>query len=77
MREALYDVATGSAQAMPDHDGDRIIVVPTRRLRPVGTARADRRARHGTSSTRDLMVQVMEPVSRLRSLLSRGCYVLL
>ena len=36
MREALYDVATGSAQAMPDHDGDRIIVVPTRRLRPVG-----------------------------------------
>ena len=37
MREALYDVATGSAQAMPHHDGDRIIVVPTRRLRPVGT----------------------------------------
>ena len=36
MREALYDVATGSTQAMPDHDGDRIIVVPTRRLRPVG-----------------------------------------
>ena len=36
MREALYDVATGSAQAMPDHDDDRLIVVPTRRLRPVG-----------------------------------------
>ena len=37
MREALYDVATGSAQAMPHHDDDRIIVVPARRLRPVGT----------------------------------------
>ncbi|MFZ1429738.1 MAG: hypothetical protein WAS21_23590 [Geminicoccaceae bacterium] len=36
MREALYDVATGSTQAMPDNNGDRIIVVPTRRLRPVG-----------------------------------------
>ena len=36
MREALYDVATGSAQAMPDHDDDRLIVVPTRRLRPFG-----------------------------------------
>ena len=36
MREALYDVATGSTQAMPDNDGDRLIVVPTRRLRPVG-----------------------------------------
>ncbi len=36
MREALYDVATGSAQAMPDQDEDRLIVVPTRRLRPVG-----------------------------------------
>ena len=35
MREALYDVAMGSAQAMPDHDDDRLIVVPTRRLRPV------------------------------------------
>lgn len=35
MREALYDVATGSAQAMPDDDDDRIIVVPARRLRPI------------------------------------------
>lgn len=36
MREALYDVATGSTQASPDTDGDRLILVPTRRLRPVG-----------------------------------------
>lgn len=35
MREALYDVATGSAQAMPNPDDDRLIVVPARRLRPV------------------------------------------
>ena len=38
MREALYDVATGSTR--PDveleHNGDRIMVVPVRRLRPVG-----------------------------------------
>ncbi len=38
MREALYDVATGSTH--PDveleHNGDRIMVVPVRRLRPVG-----------------------------------------
>ena len=47
MREALYDVATGSTQASPDIDGDRLIVVPTRRLRPFGarlelTAERDR-----------------------------------
>lgn len=36
MREALYDVATGSTQASPDTDGDRLMVVPVRRLRPVG-----------------------------------------
>ena len=49
MREALYDVATGSTH--PDveleHNGDRIMVVPVRRLRPVGarlelTAERDR-----------------------------------
>ena len=44
MREALYDVATGSTRAEPEHDGERIIIMPTRRLRPVGApARADRR----------------------------------
>ncbi|MFZ1427262.1 MAG: hypothetical protein WAS21_10875 [Geminicoccaceae bacterium] len=36
MREALYDVAMDNTQTMPDNDGDRIIVVPARRLRPVG-----------------------------------------
>jgi hypothetical protein len=40
VREALYDVATGSTQAMPDNDGDRIIVVPTRRLCPLGARRS-------------------------------------
>lgn len=35
VREALYDVATGSAQAMPEHDNDRLIVEPARQLRPV------------------------------------------
>jgi hypothetical protein len=37
-REALYDVATGStrAEVEPERDGDRIMVVPVRRLRPVG-----------------------------------------
>ena len=35
MREALYDVATGNAQAMPTQEDDRLIVVPARRLRPV------------------------------------------
>jgi uncharacterized membrane protein YhaH (DUF805 family) len=39
-REAQYDVATGSTQAKPDNDGDRIIIMPTRRLRPV-SARLD------------------------------------
>ena len=38
MREALYDVATGSTR--PDveleQNGDRLMVVPVRRLRPVG-----------------------------------------
>ena len=38
MREALYDVATGSTRpdVELDRDGDRIMVVPIRRLRPVG-----------------------------------------
>ena len=38
MREALYDVATGSARAEvePERGGDRIMVVPVRRLRPAG-----------------------------------------
>ncbi|MGE3738224.1 MAG: hypothetical protein AB7I59_01800 [Geminicoccaceae bacterium] len=38
MREALYDVATGSTRPDVDldRDGDRIMVVPVRRLRPVG-----------------------------------------
>ena len=38
MREALYDVATGSTRAEiePERDGDRIMMVPVRRLRPVG-----------------------------------------
>ena len=38
MREALYDVATGSTRpdVEPEHNGDRIMVVPVRRLRPVG-----------------------------------------
>ena len=38
MREALYDVATGSTRAdvEPERDGDRIMIVPVRRLRPVG-----------------------------------------
>ena len=38
MREALYDVATGSTRADVelDRDGDRIMMVPVRRLRPVG-----------------------------------------
>lgn len=38
MREALYDVATGSTRADVEleHNGDRIMVVPVRRLRPVG-----------------------------------------
>lgn len=38
MREALYDVATGSTRAEVEleHNGDRIMVVPVRRLRPVG-----------------------------------------
>ena len=38
MREALYDVATGStrAEVEPERDGDRIMIVPVRRLRPVG-----------------------------------------
>ena len=54
MREALYDVATGSAQVMPDQDEDRIIVVPARRLRPIGarlelTAERDKaQAQHKT-----------------------------
>ena len=34
MREALYDVATGSTRAIPDTDDERLIVIPTRRLRP-------------------------------------------
>ena len=49
MREALYDVATGSTRpdVELDRDGDRIMVVPIRRLRPVGarlelTAERDR-----------------------------------
>lgn len=49
MREALYDVATGSTRPNVelDRDGDRIMVVPVRRLRPVGarlelTAERDR-----------------------------------
>lgn len=47
MREALYDVATGSTRAdvEPQHDGDRIMVVPVRRLRPIG-ARLDLTAEH-------------------------------
>jgi len=38
MREALYDVAAGSTRAgvEPEYDGARIMVVPVRRLRPVG-----------------------------------------
>ena len=38
MREALYDVATGSTcpDVELDRNGDRIMVVPVRRLRPVG-----------------------------------------
>ena len=39
MREALYDVATGSTRPDVELDrsnGDRIMVVPVRRLRPVG-----------------------------------------
>ena len=39
MREAMYDVATGSAQAMPDQDEDRLSVVPARRLRPISARR--------------------------------------
>ena len=49
MREALYDVATGSTRAdvEPERNGDRIMMVPVRRLRPVGarlelTAERDR-----------------------------------
>ena len=33
-REALYDVATGSTRAIPDTNDERLIVIPTRRLRP-------------------------------------------
>lgn len=33
-REALYDVATGSTRAMPETNGERLIVIPARRLRP-------------------------------------------
>ena len=38
MREALYDVATGSTRpdVEPERNGDRIMAVPVRRLRPVG-----------------------------------------
>ena len=38
MREALYDVATGSTRAEVEleHAGERIMVVPVRRLRSVG-----------------------------------------
>jgi len=38
MREALYDVATGSTRpdVELDRDGDRLMIVPVRRLRPVG-----------------------------------------
>ncbi|MFZ1428056.1 MAG: hypothetical protein WAS21_14930 [Geminicoccaceae bacterium] len=38
MREALYDVATGSARSEvePERKDDRIMIVPVRRLRPVG-----------------------------------------
>ena len=40
MREALYDVATGSTRAdvEPEREGqgDRIMIVPVRRLRPIG-----------------------------------------
>lgn len=35
IREALYDVTTDNAQAMPNPDDDRLIIVPIRRLRPV------------------------------------------
>ena len=49
MREALYDVATGSTRAdvEPERNGDRIMMVRVRRLRPVGarlelTAERDR-----------------------------------
>ena len=52
MREALYDVATGSTR--PDveleRDGDRIMVVPVRRLRPVG-ARLELIAERGRAQT--------------------------
>ena len=52
MREALYDVATGSTH--PDveleHNGDRIMVVPVRRLRPVG-ARLELTAERGRAQT--------------------------
>ena len=53
MREALYDVATGSAQAMPDHDDDRLIIVPTRRLRPIRARLELTAKREGASGAQD------------------------
>ena len=53
MREALYDVATGSAQAMPEHDDDRLIIVPARRLRPVGARLELAAERDKGQATRD------------------------